>query len=210
MQKHIFYDIWCAADKVHDINIEYDRSKKIKDQILYEEGHVKLLNVSKSYCDGEYQGVWFLFLVDTDFLRHFKPVDMGFEESLVEDFESLINLLKLKKLTLINDINESITFSKTVDTKSFDFDYNNKNVKCNKVYIDGNYVFSNYHSNNLVQRGAYSKFPIFSSTNSGNYQCDDDNNCIINYYKNKSVPNLANTVTFTSTNYSTITYDNSF
>ena len=97
MQKHIFYNLWCATDKTHNIKLEYDKSKKIKDQILFEQGHVKLLNVSKSYCDGKYQGVWFLFLVG--------------------------------------------------------------------------------------------------------------NNSIIKYYKNKSAPNLANTITLTSTGYSTITYD---
>ena len=35
----------------------------------------------------------------------------------------------------------------------------------------------------------------------GNFQCDD-NNSIIKYYKNKSAPNLANTITLTSTGYS--------
>ena len=63
MKKHIFYDLWCATDKVHNINLGYDETKKIKDQILFQLGHVKLLNVSKSYCDDIYQGIWFLFLV---------------------------------------------------------------------------------------------------------------------------------------------------
>ena len=61
MQKHIFYDLWCATDKTHNIRLEYDKSRKIKNQILYQHGNVKLLNVSKSYCDGNYQGVWFCF-----------------------------------------------------------------------------------------------------------------------------------------------------
>lgn len=208
MQKHIFYDIWCATDKVRNINIEYDRSKKIKDQILYEEGHVKLLNVSKSYCDGDYQGVWFLFLVDTDFIKNFKPKDRGFTESVVDNFDSLISLLK--KLTIFKDINESINFTKTVGTETFDFVHSGKIVNCEKVYINEKYAFSNYSCEGIVQRGAYSKFPIFSSTNSGNDYYLDDDKTIIDYYKNKSAPSLANTVTLTSTNYSTITYDNSF
>jgi len=51
---------------------------------------------------------------------------------------------------------------------------------------------------------------ILSALNTGNFQCSgDDHDCIVGYYKNNSVPNLANTVTFNSTNYSSITYDNS-
>ena len=208
MQKHIFYDLWCATDKTHNIKIEYDKTKKIKDQILFQQGHVRLLNVSKSYCDGEYQGVWFLFLVDTDFLRHFKPIDMGFDESIVDDLDSLIKTKCF--LRIVTDINESIDFPKTASTQSFNFNYNNKNIKCDKVYLNGDYVFTNYYTDNVIQRGAYSKFPIFTAAKKGNYQCDDDNDSIINYYKKKSVPNLANTITLTSTEYSTISYDFSF
>ena len=51
---------------------------------------------------------------------------------------------------------------------------------------------------------------LFLALLKGNYQCDDDNDSIINYYKKKSVPNLANTITLTSTEYSTISYDFSF
>ena len=205
MQKHIFYDLWCATDKTHNIRLEYDKSKKIKDQILYQHGNVKLINVSKSYCDGNYQGVWFLFLVDTDFLRHFKPIDMGFEEHVVDDLNTLVATKCFR--TIVTDINESINYGRSTTVKSFKFVYKDKKVKCDKIYVDGNYVFTNYHTNNVVQRGAYSKFPIFITAKKGNFQCDDDVECIINYYKNKSALSLANTVTFNSTSYSTITYN---
>ena len=91
MQKHIFYDLWLATDKVPQVKLEYDDSKKIKDQILYQNKDVRLLNVSKSYCDGDYQGVWFLFLVDADFLKIFKPVDVGFDESVADNLESVLS-----------------------------------------------------------------------------------------------------------------------
>ncbi len=208
MQKHIFYDLWCATYKVHNIKIEYDKSKKIKDQILFQQGHVKLLNVSKSYCDGEYQGVWFLFLVDTDFLKIFKSVDSGFPESLVDDFNSLISHIVFN--IIVKGINESIDYKKSVTTQSFDFLNNNQKVNCVKVYANNNYIFTNFYTNDVVQRGAYSEYPILKSFKTGDFQCKgEDHNCITNYYKSKSVPNLANTVTFTSTNYSSITYDNS-
>ena len=206
MKKHIFYDLWCATDKVHNIKIEYDKTKKIKDQILFQLGHVKLLNVSKSYCDGIYQGIWFLLLVDTDFLKLFEPVDLGFDESLVDDIDLLISNRYFLKT--INDLNESINYNRTTTLESFDFLSNNKEVKCKKIYIDGNYAFTNYHTGNVVQRGAYSSFPIFSSSvNIHNFQCDGtDNDCIKNYYNNNSAPNIANTVTLSATSYSTINY----
>ena len=134
MKKHIFYDLWCATDKVHNIKIEYDKTKKIKDQILFQLGHVKLLNVSKSYCDGIYQGIWFLLLVDTDFLKLFEPVDLGFDESLVDDIDLLISNRYFLKT--INDLNESINYNRTTTLESFDFLSNNKEVKCKKIYID--------------------------------------------------------------------------
>lgn len=205
MQKHIFYDLWCATDKTHNIKIEYDKTKKIKDQILFQQGHVRLLNVSKSYCDGDYQGVWFLFLVDTDFLRHFKPIDMGFGEEVVENLDALIKTKCF--IRIVTDINESINYNKDTSIESFNFTFENQEVKCDKVYVNGDYVFTNFHTNNVVQRGAYSKFPIFSAFKRGNFQCDDDNNSLIKYYIDKSAPNLANTITLTSTGYSTITYD---
>ena len=208
MKKHIFYDLWCATYKVPNIKLEYDKTKKIKDQILFQHGHVKLLNVSKSYCEGEYQGVWFLFLVDTDFLKLFKSADMGFKESLVDDLNSLITHKVFN--IVVKDINECIDYERSVTTKSFEFISNNKKVNCVKVYADNNYIFTNFHTDNIVQRGAYSKHPILSALNTGNFQCSgDDHDCIVGYYKNNSVPNLANTVTFNSTNYSSITYDNS-
>ena len=203
MLKHKLYDLWCASDKVHNIKIDYDCNKKIKDQILFQHGHVKLLNVSKSYCDGEYLGVWFLFLVNSDFLKSFKPVDMWFTESVVDDLTSLINHFAFN--IVVADINESIEFEKVVSTKSFTFDFNEKKIKCNKVYVDDDYVFTNFKTDEVIQRGAYSKFPIFKTARKGSGDIDgDDKNSIINYYKDKSVPNLANTCTYVSTEYSTI------
>lgn len=205
MQKHIFYNLWCATDKIHNIKLEYDKSKKIKDQILFEQGHVKLLNVSKSYCDNIYQGVWFLFLVDEDFLKLFKAGEW-IKESEVDNLNSLV--LNKYFLKNIADINESISYNRTTATESFNFMFNNQKVRCDKVYVEGKYMFTNYHTNNIVQRGAYSILPVFSSSGHNMNQCDgNDNTCIIEYYKNKSVPNLANTITLTSTTYSTITYD---
>ena len=206
MQEPIFYDLWCDTYKVHNIKIEYDKSKKIKDQILYEEGHVRLLNVSKSFCDDEYQGVWFLFLVNDDFLKVFKSVDSGFIESVVDDLTSLISH-KVFKL-VIDVINDSISYKKEVSTESFKFNFNNQQVKCIKVYADDKYLFTNFYTNNVVQRGAYSEHRIFNEFKKADFQCEgEDHTCITNYYKNNSVPNLANTVSFTSTNYSSITYD---
>ena len=66
-------------------------------------------------------------------------------------------------LRIVTDINESIDFPKTASTQSFNFNYNNKNIKCDKVYLNGDYVFTNYYTDNVIQRGAYSKFPIFST-----------------------------------------------
>ena len=205
MQKHKFYDLWCATDKTHNIRIEYDKCKKIKDQILFEQGRVKLLNVSKSYCDNIYQGVWFLFLVDEDFLKLFKAGEW-IKESEVGNLNSLV--LNKYFLKIVADINESISYNRTTTTESFNFTFNNQKVRCDKVYVEGKYMFTNYHTNNIVQRGAYSILPVFSSSGRNMNQCDGcDNTCIIDYYKNKSVPNLANTITLTSTTYSTISYD---
>ena len=208
MQKHIFYDLWLATDKAPQVKLEYDDSKKIKDQILYKYKDVRLLNVSKSYCDGNYQGVWFLFLVDTDFLKIFKPIDGGFDESVADNLESVLSTKHFRNI--VTGIQESIDYNKTIDVDTFTFKHNNNHVKCDKVYIEGEYAFSNYHTNNVVQRGAYSEYSIFSDSGVNIFQCDGkDNNCIINYYKDKSVPNLANTITLQSTSYSTIKYENS-
>lgn len=208
MDKHIFYDLWVANCKAPDVRLEYDRSKKIKDQILYQYKDVKLLNVSKSYCDGNYQGVWFLFLVDTDFLKTFEKVDDGFYESLADNLQAVISTKYFKGT--VNGIQESINYNKHVDVTTFNFDYNDRQVKCDKVYIDGDYAFSNYHTDNVVQRGAYSEYSIFSDSGVNTFYCDgNDNNCIINYYKNKSAPNLSNTITLQSTSYSSIKYENS-
>ena len=208
MKKHIFYDLWLATDKAPQVKLEYDDSKKIKDQILYQYKDVRLLNVSKSYCDGNYQGVWFLFLVDTDFLKIFKPIDGGFDESVADNLESVLSTKHFRNI--VNGIQESIDYNKTIDVDTFIFEHNNNHVKCDKVYIEGEYAFSNYHTNNVVQRGAYSEYSIFSDSGVNIFQCDGkDNNCIINYYKDKSVPNLANTITLQSTSYSTIKYENS-
>ena len=206
MKKHIFYDLWCATDKVHNLKLGYDETKKIKDQILFQLGHVKLLNVSKSYCDDIYQGIWFLFLVDTDFLKLFEPVTLGFDESLVDDLHALTSNKYFLKT--VNDLNEGLNYDRSTSIESFTFTSNNKEVRCEKIYVEGNYAFTNFHTDDVVQRGAYSMFPIFSTSNNiTNFHCDGyDDDCIKNYYNNKSVPNIANTVTLCATSYSTITY----
>ena len=59
----------------------------------------------------------FVFLVDTDFLRHFKPIDMGFEEHVVDDLDTLISTKCF--MTIITDINESINYGRSATVKSF-------------------------------------------------------------------------------------------
>ena len=78
-------------------------------------------------------------------------------------------------------------------------------VRCEKIFIDNEYCFSNFYTRNVISRGAYSGkgFTTGSSFDTVKYS-SKDNNLIADYYKQKSSVSLSNTYSYVNTEYSTI------
>ena len=63
------YDKWSETEKITHTKLNYSNKLPLKEQVLFEHKNVKLLNVSKTYCNILYIGVNFLFSVKKDLLK---------------------------------------------------------------------------------------------------------------------------------------------
>ena len=197
------YEAYMATDKIRQIKLNYPKDISLKSQILFSFKNVNLLNVSKTYTQLEYVGVNFLLNVKNDLFKLFRDVNSGYTEKLVDDKNKLFKDSHF--LHTMNKINEAYINTQTVTTECFTFSHNDETVRCEKIFIDGEYCFSNYYTRGIVSRGAYagkgftrgSKFDtIFYKAN--------DHNAIKSYYTNRSYVGLSNTYSYISTEYSTI------
>ena len=201
------FDAYTATDKIKQVKLDYQKDVSLKSQILFTFENINLISVAKTYVDNEYLGIHLLFLVDKSFLKIFRDVNRGYSEDLVDDLDQLINFWHFKNTYKI--LNDAYISNQKITTKSFTFQHKGLNVHCEKIYVDDVYCFSNFHTQNMISRGAYSgkifttakSFGIFIPTvrYSG-----EDNQLLKNYYIEKSYNGLSNTYSYVNTEYSTI------
>ena len=197
------YDAYTATDKIKQVKLEYSKNHSIKSQILFTLKNVNLLSVSKTYVNNIYLGVNLLFLIKKDFLRVFRDVNTGYSEELVNNLNELISFPHF--LNTCNKYDNAYQNNQKITTESFSFNYQSDIVRCEKIFIDNEYCFSNFYTRNVISRGAYSGkgFTTGSSFDTVKYS-SKDNNLIADYYKQKSSVNLSNTYSYVNTEYSTI------
>lgn len=203
MNDLLFYDLYCATYKIKQVKLNYSNDKPLKNQILFSFKNIKLLSVCKTYSSTEYLGVTFLFAIDHELLKVFRDVAMGFSEDIVEDLDKLLTFKRF--LGVCQKIRGAYVNNQKVKVESFDFIHNKQSIKCEKIFLNDIYCFSNFHSPNAISRGAYSG-KIFTGGNPFdkiNYS-PMDHEGIISYYTDKSCVGLSNTYTYVSTEYSTI------
>lgn len=197
------YEAYMATDKIRRIKLDYPKDIPLKSQILFSFKNVNLLNVSKTYTQTGYVGVNFLLSIKNDLFKLYRDVNNGYTEKLVDDLPTLIKDSHF--LHTMNRVNDAYINTQEVTTEYFNFSHNDELVKCEKIFIDGEYCFSNYYTRGIVSRGAYagkgftggSKFDtIFYKSN--------DHEGIKSYYTNRSYIGLSNTYSYVSTEYSTI------
>ena len=197
------YDKWSETEKVTHTKLNYSKELPLIKQILLEHKNVRLLNVSKTYCNNLYIGVSFLFSVNKDLLKIFKPIDLGYTEKLVDDLSKLASYPHF--IHTMNKIHLALINTQEISVKTFTFNFNNLNITCEKVYIDDVYGFSNFRTGRLISRGAYSGKTFSKGSSYDNMLCSgDDDEEIINYYKKRSSVGLSNNYTYISTEYSNI------
>ena len=197
------YDVYTATDKVRQVKLKYQKNHSIKSQILFTYGHVNLLNVSKTYVDHNYLGISLLFMINKDFLKVFRDVNTGYSEEVVDNLNQLIKFQHF--LHTCNKYNEAFVNNQKITTESFSFNHHGDNVRCEKIFIDDQYCFSNFYTRNIISRGAYSGkgFTTGSSFDTVKYS-SSNNDLIADYYKQKSYISLSNTYSYINTEYSTI------
>ena len=197
------FDAFTATDKITQFKLNYSENRSVKSQILFTFGYINLLNVSKTFVDNKYLGVTLLFMVNKNFLKVFRDVNMGYSEHLADNLNELINFKHF--LHTCKTYNNAYLNNQKITTEHFSFIYSGDEVRCEKIFIDNEYCFSNFYTRNIVSRGAYSGkgFTIGSSFDTMKYS-SEDNNLIADYYKQKSYVSLSNTYSYINTEYSTI------
>ena len=197
------YDAFTATDKIRQIKLDYQKNLPIKSQILFTFQNVNLINVSKTYANDKYLGVNLLFIVNKDLLKVYRTVARGYSEQLVDDLDKLITFSHF--IYTCETINNAFTNKQNITTESFSFRHQGENVRCEKIYIDDIYCFSNFYTRNIISRGAYSGKGFTSGQWFGTVSYTaEDNELIKDYYKKESYVNLSNTYSYVSTKYSTI------
>jgi len=129
------------------------KDKSLKDQILYSDENINLLNVRKIYTNNTYFGVSYTTLHNSDssFLHEFRCKDRGFSEEIVDDKESFLHLFKTNlldsSLNLISAYKNEFVKKPANFFTQYDlhFYYNNNNeYKCSSIMF-----------NNCLFRGIY-------------------------------------------------------
>lgn len=197
------YEAYMATDKIKQIKLDYPKDIPIKKQILFTYQNVNLLSVCKTYTQKEYVGVNFLLNVKKDLFKLYRDVNNGYTEKLVDNLDDLIQDQHF--LHTMNRINDAYINNQSVKTEYFSFSHKDETVKCEKIFIDNEYCFSNYYTRNMISRGAYAGkgFTNGSKFDTIFYEADDHEG-IISYYTNRSYVGLSNTYSYISTEYSTI------
>ena len=201
------FDAYTATDKIKQVKLDYQKDVSLKSQILFTFENINLISVSKTYVGSEYLGIHLLFLVDKNLLKIFRDVNRGYSEELVDDLQQLIKFWHF--INTYRILNDAYISNQKITTESFIFHHKGMEVRCEKIYVDDVYCFSNFHTLNMISRGAYSgkifttgkSFDIFIPTvrYSG-----EDNSLIKDYYTEKSYDGLSNTYSYVNTEYSTI------
>tara|TARA_Y100000992_G_C21166787_1_gene443883 strand:- start:22 stop:639 length:618 start_codon:yes stop_codon:yes gene_type:complete len=197
------YDVFTATDKVKQIKLDYVKDCSLKSQILFIYGNVHLMSVSKTYCNDIYLGVNFLFMVNKELLKVNRDVNRGYSERLVDNFDELVKFPHF--IHTCKTYDNAFLNKQKISTESFSFTHQNEKVRCEKIYIDDEYCFSNFHTRNIVSRGAYSGKGFTQGTRFDKVKYTAENNNLIKeYYKEKSYVSLSNTYSYVNTEYSTI------
>ena len=137
-----------------EFKIKYDKSKTLKDQLIYKDNNFYLLNVSKTFVNNSYIGVTFFYCVDEKKVhKHFIDT-LFFPEELVGNKSKFLSNIRFKKF--IEDRKKVNFNSISTYTVPFKLTVGDEIVKGEKVYANNTYAFSNfYFSNNVVCKGVY-------------------------------------------------------
>jgi len=197
------YDVFTATDKLTQVNLDYPKDRSIKSQILFTYENVHLINVSKTFSNNIYLGVNLLFMVNRELLKVSRDVNTGYSQELADNLNELIKFPHF--IHTCKTYNNAFLNNQKITKESFSFKYQGEDVLCDKIFIDDEYCFSNFHTRNIISRGAYSGngFTGGSRFDTVKYSAKD-NNLIKGYYKEKSYVSLSNTYSYVNTEYSTI------
>jgi hypothetical protein len=185
-----------------DFKVSFDRSKNLKDQLIYAEDNFYLLNVSKTYVNNNYIGVTFFYIKNSkNIQKTFRDV-ARFPEDLVNNREKLLINKRFKKL--VKDKYEDIKNTVHSYSVPFTLTLDEEIIKGEKVYTDNVYAFSNlYFDNNIICRGVYG-FGFKKKFYKQNKILEPTENDLIKYAKEMKYTALQNVYTYVKTEYSKI------
>ena len=195
---NIFFD----KTNESEFKVSFDRSKNLKDQIIYAEDNFYLLNVSKTYVNNNYIGVTLFYIKNSKKIQKaFRDVNW-FSEDLVDDKENFLLNKRFKKL--IKDKYEDKKNSVYTYSVPFSLTLDNEVINGEKVYTDNVYAFSNfYFANNIICRGVYGYgFKKYFFNNNKILEPTQDD--LISYAKEMKYTALQNVYTYVKTEYSKI------
>jgi len=144
------------ADKSNEaeFRLKYDKSKSLKDQLVYKKGDFYLINVSKTFVNNNYIGVTLFYLANEKKIhKHFLD-KLRYPEEVVEQKDKFLSNYTFKKF--VDDKNK--IKNNKIDTYIVPFNLivGDEVVTGEKVYANNTYAFSNfYFSNNVVCKGVY-------------------------------------------------------
>ena len=137
-----------------DFKLKYDKSKHLKDQVIFKIDDFYLINVSKTYVNNNYIGVTLFYFTDEKKVhKHFIDV-LFYPEEVVGNKNKFLTSIRFKKF--IED-RKKVNFNNiNTYTVPFSLLVGDETVKGEKVYANNTYAFSNfYFSNNVVCKGVY-------------------------------------------------------
>ena len=144
------------ADKSNEaeFRLKYDKSKHLKDQLIFKKDRFYLLNVSKTYVDNNYIGVTFFYFTDEKKVHKHFIDKFRYSEELVGNKSKFLSYIKFKKF--IKDRKKVNFNSINTYTVPFNLTVGDEIITGEKVYANNTYAFSNfYFSNNVVCKGVY-------------------------------------------------------
>ena len=192
------------ADKSNEaeFRLKYDKSKPLKDQLIFKKDRFYLLNVSKTYVDNNYIGVTFFYFTDEKKVHKHFIDKFRYSEEVVEQKEKFLSDSKFKKFLRERkkiDVNKIDTY-----TVPFKLIVGNEIVTGEKVYANNTYAFSNfYFSNNVVCKGVYG-YGYKKKFHKQNKLLEPTDNDLFRYAEQMKYTALQNVYTYVKTEYSQI------
>jgi hypothetical protein len=137
---------------------EYDRTKPLLSQTVYNHPNGSILNISKIYTNNVYFGINTFIAIDKQILRVLKCKDHGIPENKVNDEIYVINIVK-RYLERAKDNRYSIDYNYiNVETTTINIDLpkvNNNSPIVQFCFREGEYLFTNILIGDTVNRSLY-------------------------------------------------------